>query len=148
MVSRDGAVDLTRAGGEGIASFRALDILYAGAHQEADRNRAAAFLADVQMPGGHAVRLEVEHADGLAFDIVIFVPAHQSAQVRAVCRGERQPCRAAFGWRPKNKQSGSNECGAIGFVCGVAVLPTGTQPNLATSSRPFSGRRPSACPQF
>ena len=96
VVSRDGKIGLIAVGaadGDRMDTFGVLELLYTGARNEADQNRAAVFLTDVRIPAGDAVRFEVEHLEGRALDIVIpYRRSRLSKSVRfgdmSVSRGE------------------------------------------------------------
>jgi hypothetical protein len=63
--------DLHLIGGDGDDSFQMLETLYAGAREDAKVIRASAFVADVRTHGGDAIRLQVEHVEGRALEIVV-----------------------------------------------------------------------------
>lgn len=62
-----------------------LAALYVAAKAESLRCRAFAFVADVRADGGDAVRVEVEHCEGVA--LVLLVPYKRSRFKRAVTLG-------------------------------------------------------------
>jgi hypothetical protein len=73
-VTRDGEVVLLAgdpALGEQPASQSVLDVLYEGARAEAAASRAAAFVADVKVDGGDAIRAELEHAEGPSMTVLL-----------------------------------------------------------------------------
>ena len=61
------AVDL---GGEQSPSQVVLDALYRAAVQSVGSLRAVAFVADVRVTGGDAVRVELEHKDGIGLTLL------------------------------------------------------------------------------
>lgn len=75
-VSNEGETSLTGADpaalGEHPASDDVLAGLYQGARATAPSFRAAAFVADVRADGSDAVRVELEHRDGVA--LVVLLP--------------------------------------------------------------------------
>jgi hypothetical protein len=98
VVDRDGTVRLTAAhdGREQPAAMDVLDSLHEGVRSQRASIRAAAFVADVAVPGrpGDAIRVELEHADGVA--IAVLLPQSK----RRLSRGfEYAPLRAAPGER-------------------------------------------------
>jgi hypothetical protein len=98
VVDRDGTVRLTAAqdGREQPAAMDVLDSLHEGARSQRASIRAAAFVADVAVPGkpGDAIRVDVEHADGVA--IAVLLPY----STRRLGRGiDYAPRRAAPGER-------------------------------------------------
>jgi hypothetical protein len=74
-VSLQGEASLTAADpglGEHPASDLVLAQLYDGARTNASSSRAAAFVADVRANGSDAVRVELEHQEGVA--LVVLLP--------------------------------------------------------------------------
>ena len=72
-VSIGGDAALTAADlglGERPASEGMLSLLYAGASANADTTRAVAFVADVLAHGAGAVRVELEHSEGVALVVL------------------------------------------------------------------------------
>jgi hypothetical protein len=63
-----------------------LDVLYEGGRASSGSRRAMAFVADVSVSGGDAIRVEVEHRDGLALQIL--VPYTRSRFRKAVTLGQ------------------------------------------------------------
>jgi hypothetical protein len=96
VVDRDGTVRLTAAhvDGEQSAALDVLDSLHEGAHSQRASIRAAAFVADVTVPGkpGDAIRVDVEHAEGVA--IAVLLPYNKRRLGRAI---DYEPLRAAPG---------------------------------------------------
>jgi hypothetical protein len=90
-VSSDGQVVLLAADpglGEHPPSVAVLDTLYAGARASADTRRAVAFVADVRANGADALRLELEHRQGVT--LVLVVPYTRSRFRRTITFGEMQ----------------------------------------------------------
>ena len=73
-VSSEGVVEMMAADvgkGDQPPSAEILDLLYEGARESADTRRAVAFLADVRIEGGDAIRIELEHREGTSLELVI-----------------------------------------------------------------------------
>lgn len=88
-VSNDGEASLTGADpalGEHPASDQVLAALYQGAHANASSARAAAFVADVRANGSDAVRVELEHREGVA--LVVLLPYKRSKFKKTVTFGQ------------------------------------------------------------
>jgi|HubBroStandDraft_1064217.scaffolds.fasta_scaffold350090_1 hypothetical protein len=98
VVDRDGTVRLTAAydGAELPASHDLLNSLHEGARSQRASIRAAAFVADVTVPGepSDAIRVDVEHADGVA--IAVLLPYSKRRLGRGI---DYEPLRAAPGER-------------------------------------------------
>jgi hypothetical protein len=78
-ISADGEASLTAADpalGDHPQPDQVLAGLYDGARADAAGNRAAAFVVDVLANGSDAVRVELEHRDGIA--LVVLVPYQPS----------------------------------------------------------------------
>ena len=92
VVDSDGTIRLTAAydGGEQPAAQDLLHILYQGARSQRASIRAAAFVADVKMPGkpGDAIRVGVEHAEGAA--IAVLLPYSKTRLGRGIDYGQIQ----------------------------------------------------------
>ena len=75
VVDRDGTTRLIAAheGNERPAAQDLLDRLYEAARSQGSSIRAAAFVADVKVPGkpGDAIRVGVEHAEGVAIAVLL-----------------------------------------------------------------------------
>jgi hypothetical protein len=74
-ISNRGDTSLTAAEpelGESPVPDRLLALLYEGARANATTTRAAAFAADVRVDGSDAVRVELEHLEGVA--LVVLLP--------------------------------------------------------------------------
>lgn len=88
-VSIGGEASLTAADpglGERPQSDRVLADLYGGAQANASQVRAAAFVADVRALGSDAVRVELEHHEGVA--LVVLLPYSRSRFKKTVTFGE------------------------------------------------------------
>jgi len=87
-VSVDGRTGLVAVGPEtdDLDSYTALELLYAGARQRAENNRAFAFVVGVRTPNGDAVRIEAEHSEGQSLQMLI--PYHRVKMRRNVQFGE------------------------------------------------------------
>jgi len=87
VTTTDGEVRSTAAelGDEQPASADVLDALHAGARGEAGAIRAAAFVADVRIETGDAIRVELEAAEGVAIQLVL--PYKRSRLTRKVSYG-------------------------------------------------------------
>ena len=98
VVDRNGTVRLTAAhdGREQPAALDVLDGLHEGARSERASIRAAAFVTDVHVPGkpGDAIRVDLEHAEGLA--IAVLLPYSKRRSGRGI---DYAPLRAAPGER-------------------------------------------------
>ncbi len=73
-ISSHGDASLTAAElglGESPSSDRLLAGLYEGARAHAATTRAAAFVTDVRVDGSDAVRVELEHLEGVALDVLL-----------------------------------------------------------------------------
>jgi hypothetical protein len=73
-VSSEGVVEMMAADvgqGDQPPSAEILDLLYEGARESADTRRAVAFVADVRIEGGDAIRIELEHREGTSLELVI-----------------------------------------------------------------------------
>src|ERR1700733_16130737 len=73
-VDRNGMVRLTAAqGARGQPAEVVLGILHEGARSQRASIRAAAFVADVALPGkpGDAIRVSLEHAEGVAIAVLL-----------------------------------------------------------------------------
>jgi hypothetical protein len=78
------AVDLR--GQEQPASLDVLDELYQAAVQTADSLRAVAFVADVRVGQADALRVELEHRDGVT--LTVLVPYSRSRFRKSITLGE------------------------------------------------------------
>jgi hypothetical protein len=88
-VSRRGETSITAADpglGEHPASDEVLGRLYDGARTNAPNARAAAFVADVRADGSDAVRVELEHQEGVALEVLL--PYRRSRFTKAVTFGK------------------------------------------------------------
>jgi hypothetical protein len=88
-VSRQGEASLTAADpglGEHPASDVVLAHLYDGGRTTASIARAAAFVADVRANGSDAVRVELEHQEGVA--LVVLLPYTRSRFKKTVTLGQ------------------------------------------------------------
>jgi hypothetical protein len=72
--------------GERPDSNSVLPMLYEGARHGAAELKAVAFVADVRVNGGDAVRIELEHSEGQA--IVVLLPYSRSRFKKAVTFGQ------------------------------------------------------------
>ena len=72
--------------GEHPPSNEVLDTLYQGARSDASSLRAAAFVADVRANGGDAIRVELEHREGVA--AVLLIPYARARFTRKVTMGQ------------------------------------------------------------
>jgi hypothetical protein len=72
--------------GEHPDSLAVLEVLYRGAADRAAGSRAFAFVADVRANGGDAVRVEVEHREGVA--LVLLIPYTRSRLRKTVTLGQ------------------------------------------------------------
>jgi hypothetical protein len=73
-VSSEGQVVMVAAGpgqGDQPPSTEILDLLYRGAREAAGTRRAVAFVADVRIEGGDAIRVELEHREGTSLALVV-----------------------------------------------------------------------------
>lgn len=89
LVSLPGEASLTGADpglGEHPASDLVLAHLYDGARTNASNARAAAFVADVRANGSDAVRVELEHQEGVA--LVVLLPYSRSRFKKTVTFGQ------------------------------------------------------------
>ena len=75
VVDSDGIVRLKAAydGGDRPAAQDVLDSLHEGVRSQRGSIRAAAFVADVKVPGkpGDAIRVDVEHTEGIAIAVLL-----------------------------------------------------------------------------
>lgn len=88
-VSRQGEASLTAAApelGEHPASDLVLAHLYDGARRNVSGARAVAFVADVRTNGSDAVRVELEHQEGVA--LVVLLPYTRSRFKKTVTFGQ------------------------------------------------------------
>lgn len=88
-VSNDGEASLAGADpglGEHPASDAVLAALYQGARMSSTSVRAAAFVVDVIVEGSDAVRVELEHREGIA--LVVLAPYKRRRFKRAVTFGQ------------------------------------------------------------
>ena len=83
---RDSAADPGK--GEYPRSHDVLALLRDGVTADKDGLRAAAFVADVRIEGGDAIRVELEHSDNVA--IVVLVPYSRSRLRKSVKLGDMQ----------------------------------------------------------
>jgi hypothetical protein len=73
-VSSGGQVEMMAADpgqGDQPPSTEILNLLYQGARESAGTRRAVAFVADVRIEGGDAIRVELEHREGTSLALVI-----------------------------------------------------------------------------
>lgn len=73
-VSSGGQVEMMAADprqGDQPPSTEILDLLYQSARESAGTRRAVAFVADVRIEGGDAIRIELEHSEGTSLALVI-----------------------------------------------------------------------------
>lgn len=88
-VSSEGQLELLASSpgvGERPGSMAVLGALHDGARASARDRRAFAFAADVRDSGSDAVRVELEHREGLA--IVVLVPYSRSRLTKKVAFGQ------------------------------------------------------------
>lgn len=88
-VGKDGQTALTAAdpaAGERPNSNEVLALLRDGVTADKDALRAAAFVADVRMEGGDAIRVELEHSESAA--IVVLMPYTRSRLRKSVKLGD------------------------------------------------------------
>ena len=73
VTTADGELRLTGAqlGDERPKSTGVLDLLYEGARSDSGALRAAAFVADVRIESGDAIRIELESSEGVAIQVVV-----------------------------------------------------------------------------
>jgi hypothetical protein len=93
-ISADGELRMEAAAGsdERPATSELLSTLYAAARSSSRTNRAVAFVADVTVGGGgDAVRVELEHAEGLA--LVVVAPYSRDRSTGAVTLGQMSAAR-------------------------------------------------------
>jgi hypothetical protein len=89
LVSGEGEASLTSADpgvGGHPASDAVLANLYEGARANAVNTRAVAFVADVRANGSDAVRVELEHREGMA--LVVLLPYTRSRFKKALTFGQ------------------------------------------------------------
>lgn len=72
--------------GEHPSPVDVLEAVYAGARDEAGAGRAVAVVADVWTMGGDAVRVELEHRDGVS--LVVLLPYKRAWLTRKLTIGE------------------------------------------------------------
>ncbi len=88
-VSSEGQVEMMAADpgqGDRPPSTEILNLLYQGARESAETRRAVAFVADVRIEGGDAIRVELEHREGTSLALVI--PYTRSRFRRTVSLGQ------------------------------------------------------------
>jgi hypothetical protein len=88
-IAKDGLTALSAADpgvGERPNSNEVLSLLRDGVTADKDSLRAAAYVADVRVEGGDAIRVELEHSEGVA--IVVLVPYSRSRLRKSVKVGE------------------------------------------------------------
>lgn len=89
LVSDQGETTLTGSAPEpqvDPGSDEVLAVLYKGARADAGKSRAAAFVADVRTEGSDAVRVELEHQEGVA--LVVLLPYTRSRFRKALQFGQ------------------------------------------------------------
>jgi hypothetical protein len=94
-VSAQGEVALSAADphlGEHPASNDVLASLYAGVRANASTARAAGFVADVRVDGSDAIRLELEHHEGVA--LVVLLPYGLSRFKKSLTLGQMSVSRS------------------------------------------------------
>jgi hypothetical protein len=74
--------------GERPDSQSVLEALYEGVRSDRDNRRAAAFVADVLVDGGDAIRVELEHAEGASMSLAL--PYSRSRIRKSVSYGQLQ----------------------------------------------------------
>lgn len=73
-VSAEGQIEMMAADpgqGDQPPSAEIVDLLYEAARESAGTLRAVAFVADVRIEGGDAIRIELEHREGTSLALVI-----------------------------------------------------------------------------
>lgn len=88
-ITKDGLTTLSAADlGVGVSpnSNEVLALLRDGVTADKDDLRAAAYVADARVEGGEAIRVELEHSEGVA--IVVLVPYRRSRLRKSVKVGE------------------------------------------------------------
>jgi hypothetical protein len=87
-VGDDGRVTLTMGdAGDGAPTTEVVELLYAGLRAQRDAYRAVAFVVDVRIEGGDAVRVEAEHRDG-GPAIGVVMPYQRSRFRKTLTTGE------------------------------------------------------------
>lgn len=111
--------------GEHPASNQVLDALYEGARAEAASHRAVAFVADVRANGSDAVRIELEHREGVA--LVLLIPYSRSIHKEDHAgtnerrhRGAPHLRRLGPSHRPIGKEPETEAHGIAADICGHA----------------------------
>ena len=100
IVTTDGEVAMIavaeETGSEKPSSREVLDSLYAGVIRDSATARAAAFVADVDLDGGDAIRAQLEHAEGPSLTILMSYTRgrlRKSVTLRAVAGSSRTTSR-------------------------------------------------------
>jgi hypothetical protein len=87
-VGDDGGLTLTMGdAGTGAPTAEVVELLYAGLRGQRDAYRAVAFVVDVRVEGGDAVRVEAEHRDG-GPAIGVVMPYQRSRFRKTLATGE------------------------------------------------------------
>jgi len=97
-VGRDGQIAMTAADPAAVERSNSRDLLALlreGVTADKGALRAAAFVADLRMEGGDAIRVELEHSEGAA--IVVLLPYNRSRLRKSVKLGDMRVQLGALG---------------------------------------------------